>query len=101
MPLMKMLLRVYNLVMELYLGYNEEKNPGVAPKGFVPIQVGEERRRYFIPVSYLSSISLKAFLHQFEEEIQANMNGPITLPCSFESFEAILALTMAEKTGSL
>ncbi|KAK9289344.1 hypothetical protein L1049_007499 [Liquidambar formosana] len=62
----------------------------LAPSGFIPIYVGEESRRYVVPVACLSCTMFQALLHQFREEIQASIAGPIKLPCSPQMFEWVL-----------
>lgn len=73
---------------------NSNHKPSV-PSGFFPIYVGEEHRKYVIPVKCLSSIRLQALLNQFKEDIVAS-EEPITLPCSPKMFEAVLSLAKAE-----
>ncbi|KAM7522706.1 hypothetical protein LguiA_012608 [Lonicera macranthoides] len=65
------------------------------PNGHFPIYVGEELKRYAVPVAYLSSRWLQDFLNKFEDEIQDGQ--PIVLPCSVDAFEGVLNLVKAEK----
>ncbi|KAM7522705.1 hypothetical protein LguiA_012607 [Lonicera macranthoides] len=65
------------------------------PSGHFPIYVGEELKRFAVPVAYLSSRWLKDLLNKFEDEIQGGQ--PIVLPCSVDAFEGVLNLVKAEK----
>ncbi|KAK3015345.1 hypothetical protein RJ639_007288 [Escallonia herrerae] len=67
-----------------------------ASGGFVPLYVGEEGKKYIIPVSYFSSVWLEALLHKYEEEARPN-RGPLTLPCSRQEFESMLNLVKVER----
>ena len=60
------------------------------PKGFFPVYVGEGRKLYIVPISLLSTSLFQALLKEFEDEIWATRNQPITLPCPTEKFEYIL-----------
>ncbi|KAI8573452.1 hypothetical protein RHMOL_Rhmol01G0278800 [Rhododendron molle] len=60
-----------------------------APKGSFFVYVGEERKKYVVPVTLSSSSNFKGLLEEYEEEIQAA--GPLTLrSCSTSEFEAVL-----------
>ncbi|KAH7862305.1 hypothetical protein Vadar_002708 [Vaccinium darrowii] len=60
-----------------------------APKGCFFVYVGEEHKKYVVPISLSSSSNFKALLEEYEEEIQAS--GALTLTsCSTSAFEAIL-----------
>lgn len=56
------------------------------PKGHFPVYVGEELKRYVIPVAYLSSRRIQDLLNKFNS---------IVLPCSIDVFEAVLILVEA------
>ncbi|KAF8399813.1 hypothetical protein HHK36_015684 [Tetracentron sinense] len=68
----------------------EKSDHGQVPGDFLPIYVGEERKRYVVPLGYLSSTLFQALLYQFEDEIVADSKGPIALPCSTQMFECVL-----------
>ena len=65
------------------------------PSGHFPVYVGEELKRYVIPVAYLSSRRIQDLLNKFEDEIQGV--DPIVLPCSVNVFEMVLNFVEAEK----
>lgn len=83
-----------------YSGVENSNGRVSVPSGCFPIYVGEEHRRYVIPVKRLSSTRLQALLDQFKEEI-ADSEDPITLPCSPVMFEHVLGLPKHENTSIL
>lgn len=62
-------------------------------RGYLPIYVGEERRKYVIPIESLSSTMMQALLNQFQDQIDRTGEA-ITLPCSVMMFEAVLRLSI-------
>ena len=62
-----------------------------APKGFLAVYVGEgQKKRYVVPVSYLSQPSFQALLSKFEEEFGFDHPmGGITIPCPEDTFVAV------------
>lgn len=59
-----------------------------APKGSFFVYVGEEHKKYVVPIALSSSLNFKGLLEEYEEEIQAA--GPLTIPsCPTSKFEAI------------
>ena len=59
-----------------------------APKGFLAVYVGEsQKKRYIVPVSYLSQPSFQALLSKSEEEFGFDHPmGGLTIPCSEDLF---------------
>ncbi|CAN1805254.1 Auxin-responsive protein SAUR20, partial [Linum perenne] len=54
------------------------------PKGFLAVYVGEtQRKRFLIPVSYLSQPSFQDLLSMAEEEFR------LTIPCNEETFASV------------
>ncbi|KAG2300243.1 hypothetical protein Bca52824_036715 [Brassica carinata] len=62
-----------------------------APKGFLTVYVGEsQKKRYVVPVSYLSQPSFQALLSKSEEEFGFNHPmGGLTIPCPEDTFIAV------------
>ncbi|KAJ0243754.1 hypothetical protein HA466_0197590 [Hirschfeldia incana] len=62
-----------------------------APKGFLAVYVGEsQKRRYVVPVSYLSQPSFQALLSKSEEEFGFDHPmGGLTIPCHEDTFIAV------------
>ncbi|GKV24069.1 hypothetical protein SLEP1_g33729 [Rubroshorea leprosula] len=58
-----------------------------APKGFFPVYVGDERKRFLVPISYLSHLAFQVLLRKVEEEFGFNHpTGGLTIPCDEEAF---------------
>ncbi|ESQ41801.1 hypothetical protein EUTSA_v10015121mg [Eutrema salsugineum] len=59
-----------------------------APKGFLAVYVGEgQKKRYVVPVSYLSQPSFQALLSKSEEEFGFHHPmGGLTIPCPEDTF---------------
>ncbi|CAH2072469.1 unnamed protein product [Thlaspi arvense] len=60
------------------------------PKGFLAVYVGEDqvpKKRYIVPVSYLSQPSFQALLSKSEEEFGFDHPmGGLTIPCPEDTF---------------
>ncbi|CAG7891848.1 unnamed protein product [Brassica rapa] len=58
------------------------------PKGFLAVYVGEsQKKRYVVPVSYLSQPSFQALLSKSEEEFGFDHPmGGLTIPCHEDTF---------------
>ncbi|CAN6806179.1 unnamed protein product [Brassica oleracea] len=59
-----------------------------APKGFLAVYVGErQKKRFIVPVSYLSQPSFQALLSKSEEEFgYDHPMGGLTFPCPEDTF---------------
>lgn len=68
---------------------NEEK-PKIARKGYVAIYVGEEAKRYEVPIKFLSLQSFQQIISEFQDLDSQNRQGPIKLLCSTSSFDNFL-----------
>ncbi|KAK2448764.1 auxin-induced protein 15A [Trifolium repens] len=56
-------------------------------KGYLAVYVGEEMKRFVIPVSYLNQISFQDLLGQSEEQFGFDHPmGGITIPCREDVF---------------
>lgn len=64
--------------------------PPDVPRGYLAVYVGQERRRFVIPTTYLSSPAFKVLLEKAEEEFGFDQKGVITFPCEIETFKYIL-----------
>ncbi|KAK3412626.1 hypothetical protein EUGRSUZ_I01354 [Eucalyptus grandis] len=62
------------------------------PKGHFPVYVGEnQKKRFIIPLSYLSRPSFQDLLNQAEEEFGFNHPmGGVTIPCNEEVFLSLI-----------
>ncbi|PIA54722.1 hypothetical protein AQUCO_00900951v1 [Aquilegia coerulea] len=71
------------------------------PEGYIPIYVGKKRKRYVIPLKYLSRSPLKVLLEQSDDDFGEKIRGPILLPCSIKLFnEAIKHIKEEEKEST-
>ncbi|CAL5205671.1 unnamed protein product [Lathyrus oleraceus] len=53
------------------------------PKGYLAVYVGEEMKRFVIPMSYLNQTSFQDLLSQVEEEFgYDHPMGGLTIPCT-------------------
>lgn len=62
------------------------------PSGHIPMYVGEGRKRYDVPVEYLKFHKLRELLMQSQEDgfLDFKIDGPITLPCTTDTFDQFL-----------
>ncbi|XP_022633735.1 auxin-induced protein 6B-like [Vigna radiata var. radiata] len=60
------------------------------PKGYIAVYVGDQRKRFMIPVSYLNQPSFQDLLSQAEEEFgYDHPTGGLTIPCGEDVFSDI------------
>uniref|UniRef100_A0A7N0V6A0 Small auxin up regulated protein n=1 Tax=Kalanchoe fedtschenkoi TaxID=63787 RepID=A0A7N0V6A0_KALFE len=72
-------------------GSRQESSANV-PKGFFPVYVGEFKKRFVVPVSYLNQPAFQELLIQAEEEYGFDHpNGGLTIPCSEDEFNQLTA----------
>ncbi|XP_056861218.1 auxin-responsive protein SAUR21-like [Raphanus sativus] len=68
---------------------SSKRATSAAPKGFLAVYVGEEsqKKRYIVPISYLSQPSFQALLSKSEEEFGFDHPmGGLTIPCPEDTF---------------
>ncbi|KAI5402347.1 hypothetical protein KIW84_050094 [Lathyrus oleraceus] len=57
------------------------------PKGYLAVYVGEQMKRFVIPMSYLNQSSFQSLLSQAEEEFRYDHPmGGLTIPCTEDVF---------------
>ncbi|OIV93700.1 hypothetical protein TanjilG_16551 [Lupinus angustifolius] len=57
------------------------------PKGYLAVYVGENMKRFVIPISYLSQPSFQELLNQAEDEFgYDHPTGGLTIPCREDAF---------------
>jgi SAUR family protein len=57
------------------------------PKGYLAVYVGEEMKRFVIPISYLNQPSFQDLLNQAEEQFEYDHPaGGLTIPCREDVF---------------
>ncbi|CAI0455537.1 unnamed protein product [Linum tenue] len=64
------------------------------PKGFLAVYVGEnQKKRFIVPVAYLSQPSFQDLLSMAEEEFGFDHPmGGLTIPCSEERFSYVISI---------
>ncbi|KAJ4728569.1 SAUR-like auxin-responsive protein family [Melia azedarach] len=74
-----------------------------ARKGCVPMYVGEEhKKRYDVPVNYLSLPRFKELMEQSEDvDFDFKIDGPINLGCTTEAFDQLLKQASQAALGQL
>lgn len=72
----------------------QRKDEGVrrAPKGHFVVYVGEEMRRFVIPLSYLKDPTFQKLLEKAAEEYRFSTERGIVLPCAESTFRRFLNL---------
>ncbi|EOX92812.1 hypothetical protein QUC31_003821 [Theobroma cacao] len=65
------------------------KEGGRAPKGHFVVYVGEEMRRFVVPLSYLRSPPFQQLLEKAAEEFGFDSHNSIVLPCDDSTFQRI------------
>ncbi|KAJ6796318.1 uncharacterized protein M6B38_375770 [Iris pallida] len=73
--------------------------PADVPRGYIPVYVGPEQRRFIIPVGYLSHPVFKLLLEKAEEEFGFDHQGALTIPCEIETFKYILLCMERHQKG--
>ncbi|XP_039128409.1 auxin-responsive protein SAUR36-like [Dioscorea cayenensis subsp. rotundata] len=71
--------------------FNECSTSSVAEKGHFFVYTSE-RKRFMVPLAYLTNNIFKELLKISEEEFGLPGDGPITLPCDAASMEYVLSL---------
>ncbi|KAI9127194.1 hypothetical protein K1719_001753 [Acacia pycnantha] len=60
---------------------------GEVPRGYLAVYVGEEMKRFVIPITFLNQPSFQELLSQAEEEYgYDHPMGALTIPCREEVF---------------
>eukprot|EP01018_Ginkgo_biloba_P010688 Gb_31882 [translate_table: standard] len=72
----------------------------VVPQGFVAIYVGEEQKRFVIPLVYLHHPFITRLLMEAETVFGYVANGPLRIPCDVDDFEQVKWLIDREKKPS-
>uniref|UniRef100_J3MXS6 Uncharacterized protein n=1 Tax=Oryza brachyantha TaxID=4533 RepID=J3MXS6_ORYBR len=64
--------------------------PADVPRGYCPVYVGPEQRRFVIPTGYLGHPVFRLLLGKAEEEFGFRHEGALAIPCETETFKYIL-----------
>ncbi|KAL6846512.1 hypothetical protein ACP4OV_023960 [Aristida adscensionis] len=71
-------------------GCHSPQAPPDVPRGYCPVYVGPEQRRFVIPTSYLGHPVFRLLLEKAEEEFGFRHEGALAIPCETEAFKYIL-----------
>lgn len=66
--------------------------PRDIPEGYFAVYVGDESKRYVIPLNYLDHQAFQALLSRAEEEFGYSSSGAIRIPCDTVFFDHLLWL---------
>ncbi|KAI4323763.1 hypothetical protein L6164_023344 [Bauhinia variegata] len=62
------------------------------PKGYIAVYIGEEMKRFMVPISYLNHSSFQELLSQAEEEFgYDHPMGGLTIPCREQVFLDVIS----------
>lgn len=73
------------------------RDSSAVPKGFLAVCVGEEMKRFIIPMEYLGCQAFDILLKEAEEEFGFQQEGVLRIPCEVPLFEEILQLLEEKK----
>lgn len=65
------------------------------PRGYLPVYVGPDEKRYIIPMVYLSMPDFVSLMEIAAEEFGFQQEGGLKIPCDKEDFEEILFKCLA------
>ncbi|XP_068640430.1 protein SMALL AUXIN UP-REGULATED RNA 12-like [Aristolochia californica] len=71
---------------------DEFELPVDVPKGHFPVYVGEQRRRYIVPLSFLEEPKFQMLLQRAEEEYGFEHKMGLTIPCEETVFRSLTHL---------
>ncbi|XP_024968447.1 auxin-induced protein 15A-like [Cynara cardunculus var. scolymus] len=71
---------------------SDSSSSSKTPTGFFTVYIGEERRRFVIPMSYLSHPLFKMMLEKSSEEFGFNQKNGLVVPCSVNAFQEVVSV---------
>lgn len=89
------------------LGLSNSKNSyqkfaiseGSSARGHIVMYVGEDLKRYQVPLKYLSLPKFQELIMQsLGDDLDVKVDGPITLACTTETFDRLLKLARSRRT---
>ncbi|KAM6591789.1 hypothetical protein CsatA_014394 [Cannabis sativa] len=92
-------------VLGFYNNNNKNNNdgdniPNDVPKGHFAVYVGENRRRYIIPIWWLTQPEFQTLLQRAEEEFGFNHHMGLTIPCEELTFQNLISIIMIRSSSS-
>ena len=73
----------------------------VVPRGSLAVCVGEEMKRFVIPMAYLRCEAFDILLKEAEEEFGFQQEGILRIPCQVSLFEEIIRLLEDNKDAKI
>ncbi|CAI9297852.1 unnamed protein product [Lactuca saligna] len=68
-------------------------SPSSTPQtGFFTLYIGEERRRFVVPMSYLTHPLFKMMLEKSSEEFGFSQKNGLVVPCSVNAFQEVVSV---------
>ncbi|WCJ27700.1 SAUR-like auxin-responsive protein family [Euphorbia peplus] len=80
----------YQPLLERHVQNQDEEKRRRPRKGYVAIYVGEEGKRYEVPIKCLSCKSFQEIMSEKQDLESHNQGGPLKLLCSPRSFDNLL-----------
>lgn len=77
---------------EVYLSSSCSSPFRKPPIGFVALYVGEERRKFVVPMGYLPHPLFKMMLEKSSEEFGFDQKNGLVVPCSVEVFQELVSV---------
>ncbi|KAF3794895.1 Auxin-induced protein X15 [Nymphaea thermarum] len=77
--------------IRLPLSILAKKEAAGVPKGHFAVYVGDSRKRFVIPTSYLNNPTFQALLRRAEEEFGFEHRSGLTIPCNEDAFQKLTA----------
>ncbi|GAB2220014.1 hypothetical protein Droror1_Dr00007655 [Drosera rotundifolia] len=82
---------------ELSDGRWQDRSLVEIPKGYLPVYVGTELKRFVIPMEYLSMPDFRILMEKAEEEFGFDQEGGLKIPCDEQDFLEVLFKCLARQ----
>ena len=84
---------VHSIVNNLNMKDEKARGNHLSRKGHVAVYVGKEKKRYELPVKYLSHPTMQDLMVQSQHgDLDPKIEGPIVLACRTQFFDGLLLL---------
>ncbi|KAF3794898.1 hypothetical protein EJ110_NYTH04572 [Nymphaea thermarum] len=77
--------------IRLPLSVLAKKQAAGVPKGYFAVYVGDSRKPFVIPTSYLKNPTFQALLRRAEEEFSFEHHSGLTIQCNEDAFQTLTA----------
>ncbi|XP_077234189.1 auxin-induced protein 15A-like [Tasmannia lanceolata] len=79
-----------NRQYECLISDSDESSSATTPTGFVAVYVGDERRRFVVPMAFLSHPLFKMLLDKAQKEYGFEQRKGLVVPCTVSTFQEIV-----------